>query len=83
MSGAGPSSPNGANNNVNNDAGAGGGSSKDQAPLDRVASDGGKFFKSPEQKEALEEAYKSALMVVEREREEKEREGGERERERE
>jgi len=74
MSGAGPSSPDGANN-INNNAGGSGGGGKDQGPLDRVASDGGKFFKSQEQKDALEEAYTSAFLVVERERERERREG--------
>ncbi len=72
MSGAGPSSPDGANN-INNNAGGSGGGGKDQGPLDRVASDGGKFFKSQEQKDALEEAYTSAFLVVEREREREKR----------
>ena len=75
MSGAGPSAMN--DNAAGDGSGSGDrGANANGEPLDRLASDGSKYFKTQQQKEALEEAYKSAFRV--------EVEGGsERERERE
>ena len=56
MSGAGPPASGGAAS-----VGDGINANANGEPLDRLASDGSKYFKSQQQKESLEEAYTSAL----------------------
>lgn len=61
MSGAGPS----ATTTMGGNDGDGGGLDRGAniEPLDRLASDGSKYFKTQQQKDALEEAYASAFLT--------------------
>ena len=61
MSGAGPSATTMGGGGSDGDGGGDRGANADGEPLDRLASDGSKYFKTQQQKEALEEAYTSAF----------------------